>query len=180
MASVNSAHMFGELRGYIKRDCVSIVSEAFESSGYFFSSPYVLYPTILFQSLSLTWSLYNFWKTTTVKEMLAPTLVTDGRSKEALLLSPRYTCDAIRDNFNSSPSIFAWFEEFFAGASPPVNKHEELFGTVGSKFEEVFLGSIRLSTWLCVTLFVYSTTQIVFRDVAAIYTGANVEVTNLG
>lgn len=47
---------------------------------------------------------------------------------------------------------------------------------MGSKFEEVFLGSIRLSTWLCVTLFVYSTTQIVFRDIAAIYTGA----TNVG
>mmetsp|Transcript_24574 Transcript_24574/g.37639 ORF Transcript_24574/g.37639 Transcript_24574/m.37639 type:complete len:179 (+) Transcript_24574:1-537(+) len=110
---------------------------------------------------------------TSIKKMLLPTLVTDGVNGEAALLPPRYTIDEIRNNFNSSPSIFAWGEQFFTGGgaktSPPRNEHEELFGAVGAKFEGVYRDSMRFSTWLCVALIVYSTTQIVFRDMAALY-----------
>jgi len=158
----------------LSRDVVSASSSnAFESCGYFFATPWVFYPTIFFQALSLTWALFNFWKMTSIKKMLLPTLVTDGVNGEAALLPPRYTIDEIRNNFNSSPSIFAWGEQFFTGGgaktSPPRNEHEELFGAVGAKFEGVYRDSMRFSTWLCVALIVYSTTQIVFRDMAALY-----------
>ncbi len=163
----------------LSRDVVSASSSnAFESCGYFFATPWVFYPTIFFQGLSLTWALFNFWKMTSIKKMLLPTLVTDGVNGEAALLPPRYTIDEIRKDFNSSPSIFAWGEQFFTGGGaktcPPRNEHEELFGAVGAKFEGVYRDSMRFSTWLCVALIVYSTTQIVFRDMAALYLHANV------
>lgn len=163
----------------LSRDVVSASSSnAFESCGYFFATPWVFYPTIFFQGLSLTWALFNFWKMTSIKKMLLPTLVTDGVNGEAALLPPRYTIEEIRKDFNSSPSIFGWGEQFFTGGgaktSPPRNEHEELFGAVGAKFEGVYRDSIRFSTWLCVALIVYSTTQIVFRDGAALYLHANV------
>jgi len=163
----------------LSRDVVSASSSnAFESCGYFFATPWVFYPTIFFQGLSLMWALFNFWKMTSIKKMLLPTLVTDGVNGCAALLPPRYKIDEIRKEFNSSPSIFAWGEEFFTGGgaktSPPRNEHEELFGAVGAKFESVYLDSMRFSTWLCVALIVYSTTQIVFRDVAALYLHADV------
>ena len=157
----------------LSRDVVSASSSnAFESCGYFFATPWVFYPTIFFQGLSLTWALFNFWKMASIKKMLLPTLVTDGVNGEATLLPPRYTIDEIRSDFNSSPSIFAWGEQFFTGGgaktSPPRNTHEEIFGAVGAKFEHVYRDSIRFSTWLCVALIVYSTTQIVFRDMEAL------------
>eukprot|EP00577_Skeletonema_sp_RCC1716_P006936 CAMPEP_0113438998 /NCGR_PEP_ID=MMETSP0013_2-20120614/38241_1 /TAXON_ID=2843 ORGANISM="Skeletonema costatum, Strain 1716" /NCGR_SAMPLE_ID=MMETSP0013_2 /ASSEMBLY_ACC=CAM_ASM_000158 /LENGTH=570 /DNA_ID=CAMNT_0000329743 /DNA_START=35 /DNA_END=1750 /DNA_ORIENTATION=- /assembly_acc=CAM_ASM_000158 len=153
----------------LSRDVVSASSSnAFESCGYFFATPWVFYPTIFFQALSLTWALFNFWKMTSIKKMLLPTLVTDGVNGEAALLPPRYTIDEIRNNFNSSPSILLG-ENCGAKTSPPRNEHEELFGAVGAKFEGVYRDSMRFSTWLCVALIVYSTTQIVFRDMAALY-----------
>ena len=163
----------------LSREVVSASSSnAFESCGYFFATPWVFYPTIFFQGLSLTIALFNSWKMTTIKQMLLPTLVTDGVNGEAALLPPRYTIDDIRKDFNSSPSIFGWGEELFTGGgaktSPPRNEHEELFGAVGAKFEGVYRDSMRFSTWLCVALIVYSTTQIVFRDGAALYLHANV------
>lgn len=163
----------------LSRDVVSASSSnAFESCGYFFATPWVFYPTIFFQGLSLTWALFNFWKMTSIKKMLLPTLVKDGVNGCATLLPPRYKIDEIRKEFNSSPSIFAWGEQFFTGGgaktSPPRNEHEELFGAVGAKFESVYLDSMRFSTWLCVALIVYSTTQIVFRDMAALYLHADV------
>mmetsp|Transcript_3416 Transcript_3416/g.5698 ORF Transcript_3416/g.5698 Transcript_3416/m.5698 type:complete len:595 (-) Transcript_3416:490-2274(-) len=163
----------------LSRDVVSASSSnAFESCGYFFATPWVFYPTIFFQGISLTWALFNYWKMASIKKMLLPTLVTDGVNGEAALLPPRYTIDEIRKDFNSSPSIFAWGEQFFTGGgaktSPPRNTHEELFGAVGTKFEHVYRDSIRFSSWLCVALIVYSTTQIVFRDMEALYLHANV------
>jgi hypothetical protein len=115
---------------------------------------------------------------TSIKKMLLPTLITNGLNGEAALLPPRYTIEEIRKDFNSSPSIFSWGEQFFtdggAKTSPPRNEHEELFGAVGAKFESFYRDSIRFSTWLCVALIVYSTSQIVLRDGAALYLHANV------
>jgi hypothetical protein len=163
----------------LSRDIVSASSSnAFESCGYFYETPWVFYPTMFFQGLSLTWALFNFWKMTVIKKMLLPTLVTDGVNGEAALLPPRYEIDELREDFNSSPSIFGWAEQFLTGGgsmvAPPRNKHEELFGAVGSKFEVVYRDSIRFSTWMCVSLLVYSTTQVVLRDSSALFLGAQV------
>ena len=44
-----------------------------------------------------------------------------------------------------------------------------LFHTQFTQFPSVYRSSIQLHTWLTVTLIVYSTTQIIFRDAAALY-----------
>ncbi|KAL3800399.1 hypothetical protein ACHAWO_000990 [Cyclotella atomus] len=163
----------------LSRDIVSASSaNAFESCGNFFSSPWVLYSTIFLQGFSLMWALFNAWKMTSIKKMLLPTLVTDKQNGVASLLPPRYLDPVLMSQFNSSPSIFEWGEKFFTGGgsvtAPPRNTHEELFGASGAKFPSVYRDSIRFHTWLNVAQITYSTTQIVFRDAAALYLGENV------
>ena len=123
----------------LSRDVVSASSSnAFESCGQFFSSPWVLYTTIFAQLFTLMWALFNAWKMTSIKKMLLPTLVTDKQNGVASLLPPRYQDPFLLKQFNSSPSIFDWGEKFFTGGgvdtSPPRNAHEELFGASGAKF----------------------------------------------
>jgi len=156
------------------RDVVSASStNAFESCGNFFSSPWVLYSTIFLQGFSLMWALFNAWKISSIKKMLLPTLVTDKQNKVATMLPPRYQDPVLMEKFNSTPSAFEWAEKFFTGGgsvtAPPKTVHDELFGASGTKFPKVYRDSIRFHTWLCVAQITYSTTQIVFRDAAALY-----------
>ncbi|KAL7530275.1 hypothetical protein ACHAXR_003399 [Thalassiosira sp. AJA248-18] len=163
----------------LTRDVVSASSSnAFDSCGYFFATPWVLYSTIILQALSLVWAVFNFWKVSSIKKMLLPTLVKENTDSEAILLPPRYLDPYLLDRFNSSPSIFGWGEQFFTGGgsktNPPRNAHEELFGASGAKFPSIYRNSIQSHTWLCVAQIVYSTTQIIFRDATALYIGATV------
>lgn len=158
----------------LSRDVVSAASSnAFESCGYFYDNPVVLYSSIALQVVSITWALFNSWKMTSIKKMLLPTLVKDSQNGVARLLPPRYQDPVLRKQFTSTSSIFDWGEKFFTGGgsktSPPRNEHEELFGASGAKFQSVYRDSIRFHTWLCVAQIVYSTTQIVFRDATALY-----------
>ena len=141
----------------LTREVVSASSSnAFDSCGYFFATPWVLYSTIFLQVFSLVWAVFNFWKVASIKKMLLPTLVKENTDSEAILLPPRYLDPVLLENFNSSPSIFGWGEQAFAGGgskvNPARNAHEELFGAVGAKFSGVFRDSIRFHTWLCVAL----------------------------
>jgi len=161
----------------LTRDVVSAASSnAFESCGFFFASPWVLNSTIFLQILSLVWAIFNFWKFASIKRMLLPTLVKGSGGGEAILLPPRYEDEQLRKEFNSSPFIFEWAEQFFTNggsdASPPTNAHEELFGAVGAKFKKSFGTSFQFHTWLTVALITYSTSQIVLRDGAALFLGA--------
>jgi len=162
----------------LSRDVVSASSSnAFDSCGYFYATPWVVYSTLLLQILSLTWSVFNSWKIAGIKKMLLPTLFKENTNSEAILLPPRYEDPFLLVKFNSSPGIFEWFEQFFTGGgsktNPPKNNHEKLFGATGTKFPSIFRDSIKLDTWLSVTIIVYSTTQIILRDAAALYLGAD-------
>lgn len=157
----------------LTRDVVSASSSnAFDSCGYFFATPWVLYSTLFLQGLSMVWAVFNFWKFSAIKKMLLPTLVKENTDSEAILLPPRYLDPVLLEKFNSSPSIFNWGEQFFTGggskSNPPRNEHEALFGASGSTFPNVYRDSIRFHTWLCVAQIVYSTTQIIFRDATAL------------
>lgn len=161
----------------LMRDVVSASSSnAFDSCGCFLATPWVLYSTLLLQALSLVWAVFNSWKVGSVKRMLLPTLVRENADSEAVLLPPRYLDPLLLSEFDSSPGAFAMAERLFAGGGsatpPPRNAHEELFGAAGSEFAGAYRNSIRFHTWLCVAQIVYSTTQIVFRDAAALYLGA--------
>jgi len=163
----------------LSRDVVSAASSnAFDSAGYFYATPWVLYSTILLQLISLVWSTFNYWKLSAIKEMLLPTLVKEHEGSEAILLPPRYEDKVLLDRFNSSPSFFAWGEQFFTGGgskvNPPNNDHEKLYGAMGSELPSIMKDSIQFHTWLSVALIVYSTTQIIFRDATALYLNANV------
>jgi len=163
----------------LSRDVVSAASSnAFDSAGYFYATPWVLYSTILLQIISLVWSTFNYWKLSAIKEMLLPTLVKEHEGSEAILLPPRYEDKVLLNKFNSSPSFFEWGEQFFTGGgskvNPPTNDHEKLYGAMGSKLPSIMRDSIQFHTWLSVALIVYSTTQIIFRDATALYLNANV------
>ena len=165
----------------LARDVVSASSSnAYDSCGYFFADPFVLYSTIFLQTLSLAWSLFNFWKVSSIKQMLLPTLVRETSDSEAILLPPRYLDDVLLARFDSSPSFFRWVEDVLAhgGAAdaPPAprNAHERLFGATGAAFPRAYRDSLRLNTWLCIALLLFSTTQIIFRDASAVYAGASV------
>ena len=162
----------------LTRDVVSASSSnAFDSCGFFYATPWVLYSAVALQVISVTWSTYNFWKMASIKKMLLPTLVKGSLPGRAMLLPPMYEDEGLRAKFDSSPSFFAGIERFFsdggAAAHPPRNKHEELFGAVGSQFKEVFGDSIQFHTWMSVALITYSTTQIILRDASALYSGAS-------
>ena len=139
----------------LTREVVSASSSnAFDSCGYFFATPWVLYSTVVLQAFSLVWAVFNYWKVASIKKMLLPTLVKENTDSEAILLPPRYLDPILLENFNSSPSIFGWGEQAFAGGgskvNPARNAHEELFGASGANFSSVFRDSIRFHTWLCV------------------------------
>ena len=122
----------------LSRDVVSASSSnAFDSCGYFFATPWVLYSTLFLQVISLVWAIFNSWKVASIKQMIVPTLVKETSDSEAILLPPRYEDEYLLEKFNSSPGIFSWVEQFFTGGgsktNPPRNSYEQLFGAAGAK-----------------------------------------------
>lgn len=155
----------------MSRDIVSAASpNSSLSCGCFLGSPEFFVPNSLLVIASVVWALFNFWKVTQVKAMLVPLLVRDSScNNRTILLPPRYRDKELLSNFNSSPSIFGWVENFFA--KPSKNDHHRLFGNVGSAGPAVYRNSIKYQTWLAVSQIILFGSQIVTRDANAILNG---------
>jgi hypothetical protein len=158
----------------MSRDIVSAASpNAALSCGYFIGTSGSLISHSAGAIIGLSWGLWNFWKMTSIKDMLLPTLVRDSKGgDEAILLPPRYEVDELFQKFNSSPGIFGKIESFFG--KPARNRHEELFGAAGAAGPELYRNSIKFQMWLAVSQVLLWGGQIVFRDMAAIVRGSEV------
>jgi EF hand len=149
-------------------------SNAAESCGYFLGTPAFFAVSSFFAALTLFWGCFNFWKVTQIKEMLVPTLVRDSRMENtARLLPPRFEDDQLLADFNSSPGLVAWIESSLGGNDRPArNGHERLFGAAGAIGPHLYRDSIKFHTWLVVSQIVFWGAQIVARDAAALWQGA--------
>jgi len=158
----------------LSRDIVSASSpNAALSCGYFLGSTTAFGSNALLVLLALIWGFWNFWKITMVKEMLMPTLVRDSNfGGKARLLPPRYVDPKLMEEFNSSPSIFGWYESLFG--EPARNDQERLFGIAGKAGPELYRNSIKYQTWLLVAQIVFWGGQIVARDINALVRGLDV------
>lgn len=116
----------------MSHDVVSAASSnAAESCGFFLGSPVYFWETTVIAAATLIWGCFNFWKVAEIKIMLIPTLLRDSTSgNKATLLPPRFQDESLLAEFNSSPSIFGWFEGFYS--EPARNDHEALFGVAGA------------------------------------------------
>jgi hypothetical protein len=141
---------------------------ATETSGYFFSTLWVLLPSLGVQLLCLAWGMLNFWKMAEIKSMLMPTLVRDaGNDCEVRLLPPAVENPRLRDEFDSTPDFLKPLERLVR--KEPTNINAQLFGEVGGNGPEVYLASIKQHTWLCVTSLFFISSQILERDIYAIW-----------
>lgn len=142
-------------------------ANAAESSGYFFSTPWVILPSVALQFLATAWSLFNFWKMAGIKAMLVPTLVRDeadgGRPR---VVGPAVENPELRRNFQSTPALLRPLEAAFA--KPATNRVEELFGTIGGAGPDFYLKSIKFSCWLSTTSLIVYASQILPRDIDAL------------
>lgn len=148
-------------------------SNAAISCGCFVTSPWFFFSSLAAQMFSLGWCIYNFWKLTSVKNMLIPTLVRDRFDSsddhgQVIVLPPRYEDEALICNFNSSPMVGANVERFFGGI-PGTNNHERLFGAAGAEGKHMFRNSIKIHTWFCVSQIIFLFVQIVERDVKVLF-----------
>ena len=157
---------------------------ALESVGYFFSTPWVLYPSIFTVVLSIVWGIWNCWKVTQIKYMLLPRL---GRQQQdtdtgevIVILPPPIDNDHERERFVTTSTPF-WVQALESiWSKPATTSYEQLFGTAGAAGPELYRSSIQYQTWLCITNIVFFGSQIVPRDIEAILTGAPVgDPTNL-
>jgi hypothetical protein len=141
---------------------------AAETSGYFFSTTWVLLPTVGLQLFCLGWGILNFWKMAEIKSMLMPTLVRDaGLDGQVRLLPPAVENYSLRKEFDSTPAFLRPFERLFG--KPPENINSELFGEAGGNGPELYLTSIKFHTWLCVASIFFSASQILPRDLYAAF-----------
>lgn len=155
----------------LSHDVVSAASHnGLITAGEFITSPWVLGTRIVTQGITITWSLFNYWKMASIRNMLVATLVRDGAGGEAVLLKPRYEDDVLRASFSSSPSWVRPVEKFFTNPNTrkPRNAHEELFGTAGADGPELYRNSIKYQSWLCVAQIVFMGNEIVGRDLNAL------------
>lgn len=142
---------------------------AAESVGFFFSTPWAIWPSVFSVALSLVWGLWNCWKLTKIKYMLLPRLGTTPETGATTILPPPVDIDHLRGIFVSSP---AWVQPIEAiWAEPAKTNYEQLFGTAGAAGPELYRNSVQLQTWLCITQIVFFGTQIVPRDLSAILSG---------
>ena len=157
---------------------------ALESVGYFFSTPWVLYSSIVTVALSIIWGIWNCWKVTQIKYMLLPRL---GRQQQdtdtgevIVILPPPIDNDHERERFVTTSTPF-WVQALESiWSKPATTSYEQLFGTAGAAGPELYRSSIQYQTWLCITNIVFFGSQIVPRDIEAILTGAPVgDPTNL-
>ena len=138
---------------------------AAETSGFFFSSPEALVPSVALSLFCMAWGAWNFWKMSTVKNEIIPTVVLDNATNEARLLPPRCMNPSQRQTFTSTPAFMQPVESLWASEA---NDHNNIFGTVG---DEVYLASIRFHTWVCTSQIFFYTSQILARDAIAVVRG---------
>jgi hypothetical protein len=142
-------------------------ANAVASSGYFFSTPLVLWPSAAIQVLCLVWGSTNFYKMAGIKSMLVPSLVCDDAAGGAVrFMPPEVENPELRRSFQSTPPFWRPIEAIFQ--SPVTNRVEELFGTVGGAGPAFYLQSIKFHLWLCVTSIVIFASQILPRDFDAL------------
>lgn len=169
----------------LSHDVVNAESaNAIASSGYFVSTPWVFWPTLLTQIVTLIWGLTNFYKMAAIKQMLLPGLADVSDSEEEtiepingsngtkrgnfVLYPPMVEDDILRKNFsdNRATPIFARpFEEKYQ--TPATNRIEELYGVVGGSGEEFYFNSIKFHLWKCATGWI-AFSQVLPRDLYAL------------
>lgn len=147
---------------------------AADSAGFFVSTPWAIIPSCLSVGISLLWGLWNCWKMTLIKYMALPRVGKDPESGKAQFLP------APLDN----PQVLQWFESQTSPgwvqpieavwAEPARTPFEACFGTAGAAGLELYRSSIKFQAWLCLTHIVFFGTQIIPRDLNAIWTGATV------
>ena len=154
---------------------------ALESVGYFFSTPWVLYSSIVTVALSIIWGIWNCWKVTQIKYMLLPRLGrqqdTDTGGEVIVILPPPIDNDQEREKFVTTTVSLTpfWVQPLESIWSEPAKtNYGQLFGTAGAAGPELYRSSIQYQTWLCITNIVFFGSQIVSRDIEAIFTGAPV------
>mmetsp|Transcript_13251 Transcript_13251/g.20651 ORF Transcript_13251/g.20651 Transcript_13251/m.20651 type:complete len:638 (+) Transcript_13251:129-2042(+) len=161
----------------IRHDAVSAFSpHAFEACGEFLTTPYIFAAAAAAQAATVAWGLFNFWKTSAIKAMLAPTLVRDAAApgEPAVVLPARAEDPALLAAFDSSPGPIGPLERLLSGGGPvPRNLNEQLFGAAGGAGPDMYLASIKLQTWLAVAQVVFIAEQVLFRDASALLSGAD-------
>uniref|UniRef100_A0A7S3PAG3 Uncharacterized protein n=1 Tax=Amphora coffeiformis TaxID=265554 RepID=A0A7S3PAG3_9STRA len=145
---------------------------AFESSGFFFSTPWAILPSVFTVLSSSVWGIWNCWKMTEIKYMLLPRLGRTSSTGEVDVLAAPIDVKGLRENFNSSPSWVQPLEALWA--KPAVTDYDRLFGMAGAAGLDLYRNSIKIQSWLCITNIVFFGTQIVPRDLGAILSGAQV------
>lgn len=145
---------------------------AAESAGFFFSTPWAIWPSVFTVVLSFVWGLWNCWKLTQIKYMLLPRLGTEPETGATTILAPPVDIDSVRESFVSSPSWVQPIEALWA--EPAQTNYNKLFGTAGAAGPELYRNSVQLQTWLCITHIVFFGTQIVPRDLSALLSGTEV------
>ena len=143
---------------------------AFESSGFFVSTPWAILPSVFTAVLSTVWGVWNCWKLTQIKYMLLPRL--GKESDKTTILAPPIDVEHLRQRVDSSPAWVRPIERLWA--KPATTPYQELFGAAGAAGPELYRNSIKFQSWLCITHIVFFGTQIIPRDIDAIRMGAEV------
>ncbi|KAL7564138.1 hypothetical protein ACA910_021113 [Epithemia clementina (nom. ined.)] len=164
----------------LSHDVVNSASpNALDAAGFFFSSPEALVPSLAIEFLSVVWGLVNFWKMSEIKSMILPTLVlkkedspSGSGSTAACIVSPRSKVPSQVENFSSSPPLLAAVERFFSKQGERESTEEggkaaRILALYGEGNPELYLSSLQLHTWLCITSVVFFGTQILPRDLEA-------------
>lgn len=172
----------------VNADSVNAVA----SSGYFLSTPWVFWPTLVTQVVTLMWGLTNFWKMAVMKQMLLPGLEevanndeeeeeeeegsdqsirssNDKQRREKFVLcAPMVEDEVLRKDFSvnrATPTLARPFEEQYQ--APATNRVEELYGVVGGNGEEFYFNSIKFHLWKCATGWI-AFSQVLPRDLYAL------------
>lgn len=147
-------------------------ANAVASSGFFLSTPWVFWPTLIVQATTLVWGLANFYKMASIKTMLLPGFVvlneTEDNTRSSRLVPPRVESPELRRAFAenvATPAIAKPFELQFSEA--PTNRVEEIYGTVGRNGSEFYLNSIKFHLWKCATGWI-AFSQVIPRDLFAL------------
>ena len=140
---------------------------AADSAGFFVTMPQTVVPTLVIGTCSLLWGFWNFWKVSTVKSMVVPSLVFEG--SKVRMLPPRASSAEQMARFRSTPKWMEFFEDSWA--EPATMRLDQLFGAIGSAGSSFYLNSLRFQTWLSMTILVFLGTQILTRDVGVLLSG---------
>ena len=151
-------------------------ANAAASSGYFFSSLSALIPNALSVIVSLVWGWWNCQKLAELKYMLLPRILkVPGDSKDEAqfeIVSPPIDSSELRKEFlESSMTRWGWFQSIESiWAKPPQSKYDEIFGAAGGAGLDLYRNSIQKQTWFCITQIFFFGTQIISRDLTALWT----------